>query len=67
MQVIPRGIELTDLATGLDAVSFKEHTLQTMVFEPAGLRLHVALGACPSSAFPLQRIELAPLFAPAQP
>jgi len=39
-------------------------TLQTMIFEPRELVLHLAMGQPPSSALPLQRIELAPLFAP---
>jgi hypothetical protein len=46
----------------LDAVNQGEATLQTMVFEPAALKLHLAIGACPSSALPPKEIDLAPLF-----
>ena len=35
--------------------------LQTMIFEPAVLKLHLAIGKCPSSALPLQPIDLGPL------
>jgi len=38
-----------------------DHTLQTMIFEPATLKLHLAIGACPSSAEPLKTLDLAPL------
>ena len=36
-------------------------TLQTMIFEPAELKLHLAIGACPTSALPMKTLELAPL------
>lgn len=36
-------------------------TLQTMVFEPAALKLHLALGKPPTSALPLKTLDLAPL------
>ena len=39
-------------------------TLQTMVFEPRGLALHLAIGEPPTSDDALTRIELAPLFHP---
>jgi len=38
-----------------------ELTLQTMVFEPRPLVLHLALGRPPTSALPLLRLELEPL------
>lgn len=53
---------LADMAKKLDAVNFADGTLQTMVFEPAALKLHLAIGKCPSSALPLKEIDLAPLF-----
>jgi hypothetical protein len=53
---------LADVAKKLDAVNQGDATLQTMVFEPAALKLHLAIGACPSSALPLKEIDLAPLF-----
>jgi isopenicillin-N N-acyltransferase-like protein len=37
-------------------------TLQTMVFEPRELALHLSLGPPPASAQPLQRLDLKPLF-----
>ena len=40
----------------------QDDTHQTMVFEPAALKLHLACGKCPSSALPLKTVELAPLF-----
>jgi hypothetical protein len=46
----------------LHAVAMRDHTLQTMVFEPATLKLHLAIGACPSSAEPLKTLDLKPLF-----
>jgi isopenicillin-N N-acyltransferase like protein len=53
----------------LDAVAAKLHevnqgrlTIQTMVFEPVELRLHLAVGSCPSSALPLRRLDLRPMF-----
>ena len=53
---------MAELHIGLHAASQGDHTLQTMVFEPAELRLHLAVGELPSSAGPLRTLELAPLF-----
>ncbi len=50
-----------DLRKKLDAVNLGELTLQTMVFEPATLKLHLALGPVPASRHPLRTIDLAPL------
>lgn len=55
-------IDVAELQKYLDAVKQEDHTLQTMVFEPAALKLHVALGACPSSKLPLKVLDLAVLF-----
>lgn len=52
---------LADVAKKLHEVHQGERTFQTMVFEPAALRLHLAIGSCPSSALPLKTIELADL------
>jgi isopenicillin-N N-acyltransferase like protein len=52
---------LAEVAKKLDAVNQGAATLQTMVFEPASLKLHLAIGKCPSSALPLKEIELATL------
>jgi predicted choloylglycine hydrolase len=51
-----------DLRQQLDAVSVPGQTLQTMVFEPAALKLHVGIGTCPSSRAPLRTLDLGPLF-----
>jgi hypothetical protein len=56
-----RQLGIEDVHCGLDAANLGEATLQTMVFEPARLRLYLAIGACPSSALPLRRLELTPL------
>jgi hypothetical protein len=52
---------LDDVARKLDAVNQGAGTLQTMVFEPEALKLHLAIGKCPSSALPLKEIDLAAL------
>jgi hypothetical protein len=46
----------------LHAANQERLTLQTMIFEPSELVLHLALGEPPSSDDPLTRLELAPLF-----
>jgi isopenicillin-N N-acyltransferase-like protein len=57
-----REIGVEDVHQYLQAVSVQNHTLQTMVFEPATRRLHLAIGACPSSGQELKLLELGPLF-----
>ncbi len=47
----------------LDAVNLGTVTLQTMVFEPATLRLHVSINKVPASRHPLRTLDLAPLLA----
>jgi isopenicillin-N N-acyltransferase like protein len=54
-------VGLDDLHQTLHAVSVKTHTLQTMIFEPAKLRLHLSIGSCPASANKLTALDLAPL------
>jgi predicted choloylglycine hydrolase len=46
----------------LDATNLGTLTLQTMVFEPATLRLHLSIGQVPASRGPLRSLDLAPLF-----
>ncbi len=53
---------VSDVQDALHAASQGDHTLQTMVFEPEQLRLHLATGELPSSAGRLRSLELAPLF-----
>lgn len=45
----------------LDQVNLGELTLQTMIFEPATLKVHLALGPVPASQNPLRIVDLAPL------
>jgi isopenicillin-N N-acyltransferase like protein len=59
-RALPLGVE--DIHRALDAVNQGKLTVQTMVFETAPLTLHLAAGSSPSSALPLRKIELAPLF-----
>ena len=54
---------LDDVAQKLDEVNLGRLTMQTMIFEPVPLVLHLAIGSCPTSSLPLKRLELAPLFA----
>lgn len=61
---LPAGekLGLPDIRHGLHAAAVEGKTLQTMIFEPAGLRLHLAIGTCPSSAGEMKVLELGPLF-----
>jgi isopenicillin-N N-acyltransferase like protein len=54
---------LRDVSQRLHAANQGENTFQTMVFEPATLTLHLAMGSCPSSALPLKELDLRPLLA----
>jgi predicted choloylglycine hydrolase len=54
-------VSLSDVAKKLDAVNQGPLTVQTMVFEPATLTLHLSLGPRPASSHPLKAIELKPL------
>jgi hypothetical protein len=56
---------VADVQAALHAVNQGEMTLQTMVFEPRSLRLHVAMGGPgPVSNHPLKTFDLQELFAP---
>ena len=57
-------LRIADVAKKLDEVSMRGLTVQTMIFEPATLKLHLAIGACPSSALPMKELKLKPLFKP---
>ena len=64
LEEVRKGKELVgpdDLRKRLDAVNLGTLTLQTMVFEPATLRLHLSIGSVPASAQPLKRVDLADL------
>jgi hypothetical protein len=54
---------VAELHDGLHAARNAKETLQTMVFEPAARRLHLGIGAVPSSAVPLRTLDLGPLLA----
>ncbi len=51
-----------DLRKQLNTVNLPGLTLQTMVFEPATRRLHLAFGKIPASEGKLHCVDLAPLF-----
>ena len=64
LQAAGRGLDQfdpADLQRSLHAACHPQETLQTMIFEPATLRLHLAIGLCPASAGELKMLELAPL------
>lgn len=50
-----------DVRQHLHAVNLGKLTLQTMLFEPRTLRLHLAVGKIPASQAPFRVIDLAPL------
>lgn len=60
-QQLPK-LGLDDVTQKLDEVNLGRLTMHTMIFEPVPLVLHLAFGSCPSSALPMKRLELAPLF-----
>jgi hypothetical protein len=62
-QEMPK-LDIGDIAKNLNAVNQGELTLQTMIFEPASLKLHLAFGKCPSSQLPLKTLDLKPLLKP---
>jgi len=47
----------------LHLVNGGSYTLQTMVFEPSKLKLHLAIGSCPASALPLRTLDVGELLA----
>jgi hypothetical protein len=59
-----REYSVPDIAARLHAVNQGEMTLQSMVFEPATLTLHLAFGAGPASRLPMKRLNLSELFHP---
>jgi predicted choloylglycine hydrolase len=65
--ILSRNLDQLDVAAvakKLHEVNLGRLTLQTMVFEPATLKLHLAIGSCPSSALPLKTLDLQPLLKP---
>jgi hypothetical protein len=53
---------LKDVAQKMDEVNQGPLTIQTMIFEPGSLKLHLAIGSCPASKLPLKTLKLAPFF-----
>ena len=58
---LERAVTIEDVRRKLDDVNLGQLTLQTMVFEPATLRLHLATGDVPASAMKFRTLDLAPL------
>jgi hypothetical protein len=56
-------IGLADIAKGLDEANQGWLTLQSMIFEPAEMKLHLAIGPCPTSALPMKTLDLGSLLA----
>ena len=55
---------LSDVAARMHAANQGPATFQTMIFESAALKLHLALGEGPSSRLPLKELDLKPLLGP---
>jgi isopenicillin-N N-acyltransferase like protein len=57
-------LAITDLAKLMDSANQGQFTIQTMIFEPSALRMHLSFGPVPSSSQRLKPIDLAGLLAP---
>jgi len=57
-------LDTADVAKKLDEVHMGRMTVQSMIFEPAAMKLHLAVGSCPSSSLPMKTLDLKPLFKP---
>lgn len=55
-------VSLKDVRRALHEVNQGTLTLQTMIWEPATKKLHLAIGPCPTSRQPMHTLELAELF-----
>lgn len=67
-ETLQQGAELkkhtvADIQKQMHAVNQGAATLQTMVFEPAALKLHLAFGKGPATRLPLRTLNLTKLFA----
>jgi hypothetical protein len=56
-----RKVTVGDVARKLDEVNLGDITLQSMIFEPAALKLHLAIGDCPTTKQPFKEVDLGPL------
>jgi hypothetical protein len=54
-------LDVSDVARLLNQVNQGKRTIQTMVFEPSKLVLHLSIGRGPTSEKPLKRLDLKPL------
>jgi isopenicillin-N N-acyltransferase-like protein len=54
-------LDVSDVARLLSEVNQGKGTIQTMVFEPSKLVLHLSIGRGPTSEKPLKRLDLKPL------
>jgi isopenicillin-N N-acyltransferase like protein len=61
---VKEGLSVEALRKQLDLANLGDQTLQTMIFEPAALRLHLGIGKPPSSARPAKKLELEGLLRP---
>ena len=59
-------LDVADVARLLNDVNQGKRTIQTMVFEPSRLVLHLSIGRGPTSAKPLKTLDLKPLFEDAE-
>jgi hypothetical protein len=55
-------IGLDELAKQMNSVNQGRLTIQTMIFEPSAMAMHLSLGPAPSSARRLKKLDLAALF-----
>jgi isopenicillin-N N-acyltransferase like protein len=59
-------LSVADVARLLNDVNQGKRTIQTMIFEPSKLVLHLSIGRGPTSAKPLKILNLKPLFKSAE-
>ena len=59
-------LSIDDVGGLLHAARFPKMTMQTMIFEPARLRLHLAFGTIPSSDLPRDTVDLTPMLRPSR-
>lgn len=57
-------LDIADVFKKLDEVNQGSQTVQSMIFEPGPLILHLAMGKTPATKGPLETVELKPLFKP---
>jgi len=57
------GVGVEEVRQVLDGVNQGDLTIQTMVFDPSAVAIHVAFGTGPTTKLPLTRIDLGPYWA----